>query len=305
MRKLTKVFLAGLVATAMTGLYSCSTEMNQELLSDDNMVTLVDKELKQVVIIEEVNEDIIEEIIDEVLFDLEQFDFKKSESTCPVITIETPEDARFPKIITRDFGDGCVNESGVEKSGKVIVTLLGPWLKEGSKRIVEFEDYTHRGTAVSGRKVIVCEGLNADSLFVHSIRGSIQLVRDDSLVVTRELNKSRTMLAGFGEPGVPNEWLLEGTTKVVRSDGREYLMNIRAPLHRIQGCRWAQSGVKVIRFNLEEEEGASANSEGEEAKYNHKVVIDYSYVGPEDSSCDSFVLRKVDDQEEEVVDLKR
>lgn len=297
MRKLTKVFLAGLVATAMTGLYSCSTEMSQEPVVNENMVTLLSKEFKEEVV--------IEEIIDEVLFDLEQFDFKKSESTCPVITIETPENTRFPKIITRDFGDGCVNEWGVEKSGKVIVTLLGPWLKEGSKRIVEFENYTHRGTAVSGCKVIVCEGLNADSLFVHSIRGSIQLIRDDSLMVTRELNKYRTMLAGFNEPGVPREWLLDGTTKVVRSDDREYLMNIREPLHRIQGCRWAQSGVKVIRFNLEEEEETSGNAGGEEAKYNHKVVIDYSYVGPEDGRCDSYVLRQVDDQEEEVVDLSK
>ena len=297
MRKFTKVFLAGLIVTVMTGLYSCSTEMSQEPVVNNNMVTLVNKELKEEVI--------IEEIIDDVLFDLEQFDFKKSESTCPVITIENPENARFPKIITRDFGDGCVTEWGVEKSGKVIVTLYGPWLKEGSERTVEFENYTHRGTAVSGKKVIVCEGMNADSLFVHSIRGSIQLVREDSLVVTRELNKYRTMLAGFNEPGVPKEWLLEGTTIVVRSDGREYHIKIREPLYRIQGCRWAQSGVKVIRFNLEEDEGTSVNTEGEESKYNHKVVIDYSYVGPEAGSCDSYVLRKVDDQEEEVVDLRK
>jgi hypothetical protein len=305
MRKLTKVFLAGLVVTAMTGLYSCSTEMSQEPIVNDNMVTLVNKELKQVAIVEEINNEIIEEIIDDVLFDIEQFDFKKSESTCPVITIETPEETRFPKIITRDFGDGCVNEWGVEKSGKVIVTLYGPWLKEGSKRIVEFENYTHRGTAVSGRKVIVCEGLNADSLFVHSIRGIIQLVREDSLVVTREISKQRTMLAGFNDPGAPREWLLEGTTKVVRSDGREYHIRIREPLHRIQGCRWAQSGIKVIRFNLPEEEISAEISDGEEAKYNHKVVIDYSYAGPENDRCDSFVLRQVDDQEEEVVDLRK
>ncbi len=297
MRKHFKVFLAGLVATAMTGLYSCSTEMGQETVVNDAMVTLVNKEVK--------DEVIIEEIIDDVLFDLEQFDFKKSESTCPLVTVETPDDARFPKVITRDFGDGCVNEWGVEKSGKVIVTLYGPWLKEGARRTVEFENYTHRGTAVSGRKVIVCEGLNADSLFVHSIRGSIQLVKEDSLLVTRELNKFRTMLAGFNEPGVPREWLLEGTTKVVRSNGREYRINIREPLHRIQGCRWAQSGVKVIRFSLEEEEETAVNTEGEESKYNHKVVIDYSYVGEEETRCDSFILRTVDDQEEEVVDLRK
>ena len=297
MRKHSKVFLVGLVATAMTGLYSCSTEMGQETVVNDAMVTLVNKEVK--------DEVIIEEIIDDVLFDLEQFDFKKSESTCPLVTIETPDNARFPKAITRDFGDGCVNEWGVEKSGKVIVTLYGPWLKEGSRRVIEFKNYIHRGTAVSGRKVIVCEGMNADSLFVHSIRGTIQLEKEDSLLVTREMNKFRTMLAGFNKPGVPREWLLEGTTKVVRSDGRAYRMNTREPLYRIQGCRWAQSGVKVIRFNLDEEKETAVNAEGEEAKYNHKVVIDYSYTGPEESRCDSFVLRTVDDQEEEVVDLRK
>ena len=305
MRKISGVLFAGLTAAVMTGLCSCSTEMSQEPVVDDNLVTLVNKELKQEVIVEEINDEIIEEIIDDVLFDIEQFDFKKSESTCPVVTIETPEDARFPKIITRDFGDGCVNEWGVEKSGKVIVTLYGPWLKEGAKRVVEFENYTHRGTAVSGRKVIVCEGLNADSLFVHSIRGTIQLVREDSLVVTREMNKYRTMLAGFNEPGVPREWLLEGITKVMKSDGREYLIKTREPLYRIQGCRWAQSGIKVIRFNLPDEEAAQEITDDEETKYNHKVVIDYSYTGPEDGSCDSYVLRKVDDQEEEVVDLRK
>jgi hypothetical protein len=297
MKKYPILILTGIVAMGLVGLNGCSTEMSQEPVVSDNAVMLVNKEFKEEVI--------IEEIIDDVLFDLEQYDFKKSENTCPVVTVEQPEDARFPKIITRDFGDGCVTEWGVEKSGKVIVTLYGPWLKEGSKRVVEFENYTHRGTAVSGRKVIVCEGLNADSLYVHSIRGKIELVRDDSLVVTREMDKLRTMLAGFNEPGVPREWLLEGTTKVVKSDGREYHIKIREPLYRIQGCRWAQSGVKVIRFNLDDEAVDPDGTEGEDTGYNHKVVIDYSYTGPEDGRCDSYVLRKVDDQEAEVVDLNK
>lgn len=292
----TKTLLAGVAAFALAGIFSCSREMTPDPVVQNDMVVLVNRELKEEVI--------IEEIIDDVLYDLEQFDFKKSESTCPVVTVEKPEDARFPKIITRDFGDGCVTEWGVEKSGKVIVTLYGPWLREGSKRVVEFENYTHRGTAVNGRKVIVCEGLNADSLYVHSIRGKIQLVKDDSLVVTREINKYRTMLAGFNEAGVPKEWLLEGSVKVTKSDGREYLMNIREPLYRIQGCRWAQSGVKVIRFNLDTDEDGSGANATEPREYNHKVVIDYSYTGPEDGLCDSYVLRKVDDQEAEVVDLE-
>lgn len=295
--KHTQTILAGVAAFAMVSLISCSKEVTPDPVVQNDMVVLVNKEIKEEVI--------IDEIIDDVLYDLEQFDFKKSEGICPVITIDKPEDARFPKIITRDFGEGCVNEWGIEKSGKVIVTLYGPWLREGSKRVVEFEDYTHRGTAVSGRKVIVCEGLNADSLFVHSIRGKIQLTRDDSTIVTREITQRRTMLVGFGEPDVRKEWLLEGSVKVSKSDGREYLMNIREPLYRIQGCRWAQSGVKVIRFNLETDDDATTGITDDTPEYAHKVVIDYSYVGQEDSRCDSFVLRKVDDQEPEVVDLRK
>ncbi len=299
MKAFTKTIFAGITAFAITGLFSCSTEPTQEPVVNeiDNMVTLVNKEIK--------DEVIIEEIIDDVLYDLEQFDFLKSATTCPVVTVEKPEDARFPKVITRDFGDGCVTDLGVEKSGKVIVTVYGPWLKEGSRRTVEFEDYTHRGTAVSGKKVIICEGMNEDGYYVHSIRGKLSLVREDGIEISRELTRSRTMLAGFGEPGVPKEWLMEGKTKVVKSNGREYVMNIREPLYRIEGCRWAQSGVKVIRFNIDEEEAAADASAGETPEYKHKVVIDYGYVGEEDSACDSFVLRKVDDKEAEVVDLSK
>ncbi|SRR6056297_3536608 len=297
MKKLSSVYFAGVIALALFGARSCSTEMSQEPVvnENDNMVMLVSNEIK--------DEVIIEEIIDDILYDLEQFDFKKSETTCPVITLEKPDDARFPRIITRDFGEGCINEWGVEKSGKVIVTVYGPWLKEGSRRTVEFDDYTHRGTAVSGKKVIVCKGMNGDGYYVHSIRGKIDLVREDGMVISRELTRRRTMLAGFGEPDVPKEWLMEGKTKVVKSNGREYVMNIREPLYRIQGCRWAQSGVKVIRFNIDEEETAADASAGETPEYKHKVVIDYGYVGEEDSACDSFVLRKVDDKEAELVDL--
>ncbi len=297
MKKRSSIFFAGVIALALFGARSCSTDMSQEPVVNeiDNMVTLVNKEIK--------DEVIIEEIIDDILYDLEQFDFLKSETTCPVVTVEKPDDARFPRIITRDFGEGCVNEWGVEKSGKVIVTVYGPWLKEGSKRTVEFEDYTHRGTAVSGKKVIVCKGMNEDGYYVHSIRGKIQLVREDGMVISREITRRRTMLAGFGEPGVPKEWLLEGKTIVEKSNAREYVMNIREPLYRIQGCRWAQSGLKVIRFNIDEEEEADDAAVEGAPEYRHKVVIDYGFVGQEDSACDSFVLRKVDDKEAEVVDL--
>ena len=288
------MFFASLAVAAMVGISSCSTEAVPDPVEGDSMVSLINKEMKE--------EAIIEEIIDDVLFDLEQYEFKKSESTCPVITIERPEDAKYPRVVTKDYGDGCIAENGVEKSGKVIITITGPWLEEGSQRLVEFENYTHRGTAVGGQKVITCKGLNEDGLYYHTIRGKVELTREDGKQITRELFKTRIMLAGFRDPEVPKEWLLDGHVNVTHSEKGDYVINIREPLHRIQGCRWAQSGVKVIRFNIEEEVNVEAEAGSE---YTHKVVIDYSYVGEEGSACDSWVLRKVDDGEAVPVDLNK
>jgi len=73
-------------------------------------------------------------------------------------------------------------------------------------------------------------------------------------------------------------------------------------------CSTEMSQEPVVNDNLAtlvNKELKQEITEDEETKYNHKVVIDYSYTGPEDGSCDSYVLRKVDDQEEEVVDLSK
>ena len=84
---------------------------------------------------------------------------------------------------------------------------------------------------------------------------------------------------------VPREWLIEGKVRVEKSDGTSYRMKIAEPLWRIQGCRWFQAGLKHIEI-------------GE-----YLIQTDYSFVGPEESDCDSWVKRWVNEEEAEEIDL--
>jgi hypothetical protein len=289
MKNTIKIFALAVITVATISQLSCSKEK----------VIIPDAESYSAILTRnfDVKEDlIVEEILDEVIADLEEYDFLKSESTCPVKTIEKPEDTKYPKVITKDYGEGCITDNGKERSGKIIITVSGPWLQKGTKRTVSFENYTHRGIAVSGGKEIICKGLNEDNLYMHTINGDLTLVRPDGIVVEREIHKKRILLTEKRSDG-PRQWLVDGYVKVSRSNGIAFKMEITTPLHRIQGCRWFQSGIKVLHFKA---------SENLDFNHDHKVRIDYSYSLPESTdACDSYVRRWVDDEEAEVRNLQK
>jgi len=234
---------------------------------------------------------ILEEILDEVMLDLEGYEYLKSSNTCPLRTIKTPEVGNYPKILIKDFGEGCtVHESGIIRSGKIIITIRGPWCKEGSVRKITFENYMHGNTLIEGNKKIECMGKTDEGYIWHTIAGNMKLTRerdDEKLVIKRQVAKDRYMINGFNDLEVANEWMIEGKVKVEKSDGLSYKVIISEPLYRIQGCRWFQYGIKQIDSD------------------DNLVLLDYGYTGDEDSACDSWMLRTINDEEGKAIDLRR
>jgi hypothetical protein len=290
--------MAGLLAVSVLLSYSCKENVvlsSDSFKTDLQLLSKVEKEAAEELSTDLSEELIIEEILDEVIADLEQFDFLKSEETCPVKTIVQPDTARYPKVVTKDYGDGCIDARGVERSGKIIVTIYGPWLKKGSLRTVTFEQYTRNGVAVSGEKEILCLGLNEDNLFVHRITGEVELVKPDGVIVKREIHKRRTLLTDPKDRTALMEWLIDGRVIVEKSTGVSYEMHVREPLYRIQGCKWFQSGIKRIVFEVKDENLEEPST--------HRILIDYGYAESEDS-CDNYALRTVDDQEPVAIQLK-
>lgn len=287
MKKTVKILGFSTILFGIASQYSCNVA--------DPEVQEAEKSTVEIVAMEQTEDLVIEEILDEVLMDLEDIDILKSESTCPLITKEKAGDRKFPRIITKDFGEGCMTNGGTERSGKIIITIYGPWLKEGSKRTVTFEDYTHKGISVTGERDIICKGVNDDGYYVQTISGVLNLTRPDSLVIERKSRERLTLITGFDDPDKPKEWFIEGSVEVSKSNGKNYVMHVKEPLHRIQACRWYQSGVKVLSFASREE--ANENNR-------RKINIDYSYT-ESNEDCDSFVLVWKGDQEAKVVDLSK
>ena len=276
-----KLLLSAFCMVALTLLtISCSKENTSDINENQLSVLLEDAD----------DALILEEILDEVMVDLERYEYLKSSDVCPVRTIETPDEAIYPKIVTKDFGEGCtVHESGIIRSGKIIITIRGPWCQEGSVRIITFENYMHGNTLIEGSKKIECMGKTDKGYIWHTIAGKLKLSRErdgEKLVIERQVAKDRYMINGFNDREVPNQWLIEGKVKVEKSNGVSYKVFISEPLYRIQGCRWFQSGIKQIESG------------------DNLILLDYGYVGDEDSTCDSWMLRTVNDEEGEAIDLR-
>ena len=224
------------MATIILATISCS-KVDSGIISDDQLLAIT----------EDVIDDIlIEEIIDEILGDLEKYDFLKSSDVCPLKTIDIPEEGRYPKVVTLDFGEGCYkNDWSRMRSGKIILTINGPWHIKGSVREVAFDNYIHGKTLVEGGKRIECMGETEEGYIWHKIKGNIKLTRErdgESLIIKREVEKDRYLINGLNDRDVPNEWLIEGEGKVEKANGLSYEMKIAEPLYRIQGCRWFQAG---------------------------------------------------------------
>ena len=62
---------------------------------------------------------------------------------CMSRTVERPDDARYPKVVTISYDSACT--SGLHhtvKNGTIIITITGQPSVEGSQRIVTFENFS-------------------------------------------------------------------------------------------------------------------------------------------------------------------
>jgi len=256
--------------------YACNKSENQPQISDEQNATVT----------EDINDtQALEDLMEEVLQELEKFDLLKSatEPACPVRTNVKPDSAAFPRIITKDYGDSCVNRFGAVRSGKIIIKLSGPWLVKGTERVLTFDNYTVNGTLIEGSQTYSYMGETNEGYFWHKLKGELKLTRPDKKIVSREIHEDIYMISGMKttEPE-DNEWLIDGNFKVTRPDSVQYTVQIEKPLHRLYTCKWFVSGVKRIQVE------------------DVKIFVDFG-----DETCDSFITRTVGDDEPEIIDLNK
>ena len=173
------------------------------------------------------------------------------ETTCPVVTFDRPPDSSWPKTVTINFGTGCTGFYDNTRSGKIIITLTGPRLEEGSVKSVTLDNYYINGIKVEGTKQVTNLGLNNDQKMEFSVTltgGKITL--EDGQVIERSFERQRVWIAGKETLSIwDDEFQITGTATGVNRNGTGYTNTIITPVLLKRACRFPVSG--VVKLEIE------------------------------------------------------
>ena len=232
----------------------------------------------------EIDDEVLAEI-DEELLSINYFKSADNEK-CPLKTV-SPEDGSFPRIITKDFGDGCAIKFGVKKTGKIIITLTDKWNALNSQRIVSFEDFYINDRKVEGERIITYLGDSEAGNMLFKVEGSTIITKLDGKVITRTFDRVREKIIEVHSSGNKRiTYSITGTITGTNGDDNVFTSTILEPIIRSPKCKWALSGIKQIEIN------------------EHVIILNYTE-GENNGECDPLVLRTVDDNEPEVINLER
>jgi hypothetical protein len=200
----------------------------------------------------DIMEDVMAETFNDIFDESDYGMYKSSEESdghnCRTRTVEFPTDDPFPKIVTLDFDPDCKDWKGNVRSGKIIITIEGPYKTEGSVRVITFEDYFINGNQVEGIKTIETLARNDDGNHVVLISlPDSKITRSDGIVITRTVNQTREWILGEDTPETnrDNEFLINGVVTRLNKDN-VLITRVKNNIHRARNCRWPLSGTVDI-----------------------------------------------------------
>lgn len=178
--------------------------------------------------------------------------YKSVLDTCPMIIVEHPDSAFFPRTLIIDYGeDYCETFHGRAKKGKIIIRVTRPMHEEGSIRTVTFEDYFISEHQIEGIKTLTNNGINdaGNMNFDVTLREG-KIIFPNQTEATREMDQNREWTTGIETPFYwwDNEWLIRGTAHGLHRDGKSYENTVLDPILVKSVCRFPVSG--TIEMNI-------------------------------------------------------
>ncbi|MFT3737245.1 MAG: hypothetical protein QM786_00625 [Breznakibacter sp.] len=166
---------------------------------------------------------------------------------CAVVTLDESEAI---KVLTIDFGTGCVGADGKVRTGKIIVTTES-FTETNKLRTFLFDGYTVSGNAVTGSIVkTITNDMDANSRLAGISEDITIALAGDKGTLTRSADLTR--LYEFGTLGAirDNKFTTWGTTLFTSSQGRTVTKTVdeETPLLYKTACRQVVSGTKTIDF---------------------------------------------------------
>jgi hypothetical protein len=168
-------------------------------------------------------------------------------SDCAVITHDTVSD---PRVLTIDFGTGCVGNDGRTRSGKVIVTYTGPYAEPGHLHTITTDNYFVNGNQILGTKTVMNEGLNDNGNIWFTVTIDAQIIKEDGTTIDWDGNRTREWVGGYSTPERSDDvYLISGTHSGQSSDGRSFTAQTLEPIRKDRTCSWITDGVLEVTPN--------------------------------------------------------
>lgn len=204
---------------------------------------------------------------------------------CAEIDIVVADDStpEMPKgTITIDFGDGCEDNRGNVRKGKIMVNYTGRRFLPGSIIVTTFDGYSINGVQIEGERTVTnaSGSLEENPKFNIVVEGG-KATWPDGTFATREANRTREWIRATNP--LNDEWRVTGNAAGVNRNGVAYTMEITAALVYKRQCAalsrifMAVQGVKVLTTE------------------SRQMTIDYG-----DGACDRLVTITVNGETKEV-----
>ena len=164
--------------------------------------------------------------------------------SCAIVTNDT-----INRVLTIDFGNGCVGHDGRLRSGQILVAYNGHYLDPGFYRNISFNNFFVDSNQVTGQRNLTNNGINGAGHLTWSVTAQNLRVTQPSGSY-HEWNSARTreLIAGDTSPHwvFDDVYLITGSGSSVNSNQATCTVTILSALRKEVSCRWLVSGAVEI-----------------------------------------------------------
>jgi len=226
-----------------------SCDSNNDLDTDIASL-LTAEEAKNVILSDDFSDDIDNVVEDDAKangFEGKNADSSKnpSGSYLPSCAERTSEDTATGKIVTIDFGDGCVGRRGKEFAGKIMIAYVRSG--DSYSKTVTFEDFTVNDNTVEGSKSIskVTANSNGNPEKNHTVDITVTFTTGE--IVTKKGTKTKEKIEGADTDDRGDDvYSISGNWESTDKDGVVKTAEITTNLIRTYACRYIVSGIVEI-----------------------------------------------------------
>lgn len=175
---------------------------------------------------------------------------------CLTVTFHPNNTGEFwPRSWMLDYGtENCECFSGINRRGKINVSLSDWWRNENSYRKISFEDFYFNNNKLEGTKTYLNTGINesGNMTFAKTVTDA-QLTYGDTATMSWNCEKFSELIEGTETIRFADDvWAVTGGGSGVNLDTKDYTFAITSALIYKNGCFHPVSG--VIEFEAANEE---------------------------------------------------